>query len=79
MSAIAGRLTRSGSHIRLKIIDTGNTLEAAKEFSAGKVDLAIVRADDSGLADARTVVLVTYGVVSRGSVPPTAHRAASSS
>jgi TRAP transporter TAXI family solute receptor len=61
--AIAGRLTTSGSHIRLRVIDTGNTLEAAKEFAAGKVDLAIVRADGSGLADARTVVLVTYGVV----------------
>ena len=32
-------------------------------FSAGKVDLAIVRADVGDLSAARTVVLVTYGVV----------------
>ena len=62
MSVIAGRLTRSGSDIRLKVIDTGSALEAAREFSAGKVDLAIVRADGSGLADARTVMLITHGV-----------------
>ena len=45
MTAIASRLTKSDSTIRLKIEPKGSTLEAAKAFSAGEADLAIVRAD----------------------------------
>src|SRR6516165_8438111 len=45
MTAIANRLTKSDSTIRLKIEPQGNTLEAAKAFAAGVADLAIVRAD----------------------------------
>jgi len=63
MSAIASRLASNKSDIRLKVIDTSTALEAAKAFSAGKVDLAIVRADLGDLSEARTVVLVTHGVV----------------
>ena len=37
--------------------------DAAKEFSAGKVDLAIIRADVGDLAEVRTVVLMAHGVV----------------
>jgi TRAP-type uncharacterized transport system substrate-binding protein len=63
MTAIAGRLTKSASSIRLKIVGLGSGLEAAKAFSAGEADLAIVRADVADLSKARTVVLVSYGVV----------------
>jgi TRAP transporter TAXI family solute receptor len=63
MSAIASRLAKNSSSIRLKIVESGTALEAAKTFAAGKVDLAIVRADAGDLAAARTVVLVTHGVV----------------
>src|SRR5262249_32042070 len=63
MSAIAVQLTKTGARIRLKITDSGSTLGAAQAFSAGKVDLAIVRADVGDLSAARTVVRVTYGVV----------------
>ena len=63
MSGIAGRLTQAGAPIRLKIVDTGTSLEASKTFAAGNVDLAIVRADLGDLSAARTVVLVTHGVV----------------
>jgi len=63
MSATATQLTKSGARIRLKIADTGTELEASEAFSAGKVDLAIVRADVGDLSAARTVVLLTYGVV----------------
>jgi TRAP transporter TAXI family solute receptor len=63
MSATASQLTKSGARIRLKIADTGTELEASEAFSAGKVDLAIVRADVGDLSAARTVALVTYGVV----------------
>src|SRR5262245_46040472 len=63
MSAIANLLTKTGARIRLKIVDTGNALEASKAFSAGKVDLALVRADVGDLSAARTVVRVTYRIV----------------
>jgi hypothetical protein len=63
MSAIASRLATTNSSIRLKIVDSGTALEAAKTFAAGKVDLAIVRADAGDLAAARTIVLVTHAVV----------------
>jgi TRAP-type uncharacterized transport system substrate-binding protein len=63
MSAIAGRLTKSNSSIRLKIVALGTALESAKAFSAGEADLAIVRADVGDLSNARTVVVVSYGVV----------------
>ena len=40
----------------------GSALEAAQAFSRGEADLAIVRADANDLTNARTVVLVSYGV-----------------
>jgi len=63
MTAIANRLTKSDSTIRLKIEPQGNTLEAAKAFAAGVADLAIVRADMADRSKARTVVLVSYAAV----------------
>src|SRR5262249_23010598 len=39
LTAIASRLASTNSPVRLKVIDTGSALEAAKEFSAGKVNL----------------------------------------
>ena len=38
-------------------------IEATKAFAAGEADLATVRGDIGDLSAARTVVLVTYGVV----------------
>jgi len=63
MSAIATRLASSKSHIRLKVVDKGTALAASQAFSAGEVDLAIVRGDIGDLSAARAVVLVTYGVL----------------
>ena len=63
MTAIANRLTKSDSSIRLKIEPKGSTLEAAKAFSAGEADLAIVRADIADISKARTVVLISHAVV----------------
>ena len=62
MSAIAMRMNAGGS-VRVKVLDKGNVLEAAKAFSAGEVNLAVVRADVGDLAAARTVVILTYGIV----------------
>jgi TRAP transporter TAXI family solute receptor len=63
MSTIASRLASTNSHIRLKVIDTQTVLGASKAFSEGQVDLAIIRADIGDLSAARTVVLVTHGVL----------------
>lgn len=62
MSAIAARLASSKSEIRLKVVDKSSALGASKAFSAGEVDLAIIRADVGDLSSARTVVLLTHGV-----------------
>jgi TRAP transporter TAXI family solute receptor len=62
VSAIASRLAATNAKVRLKVADTGTAVEAAKAFADGKVDLAVVRADASGLSEARTVVTLTNGV-----------------
>src|SRR5262245_53797881 len=63
MAALASRISATDSGIRLKVVDKGTAQEAAKAFSAGEVDLAVVRADAGDLATAQTVVVVTRGVV----------------
>ncbi|QDW38736.1 C4-dicarboxylate ABC transporter substrate-binding protein [Bradyrhizobium sp. KBS0727] len=63
ISAISARLATSNSHVRLKVSDSGSSAKAAEMLAAHKVDLAIVRGDTSGLADARSVLLLTHGVV----------------
>jgi TRAP-type uncharacterized transport system substrate-binding protein len=63
ISAISARLAASNSHIRLKVIDAGTSLKAAELLAANKVQLAIVRGDTGNLSDARSVLLLTHGVV----------------
>jgi TRAP-type uncharacterized transport system substrate-binding protein len=63
MSAIASRLATTNAPVRLTIVDSGTVLEAAAMFSAGKVDLAVVRGDVGDLSQAQAVVLVTHAVV----------------
>ena len=63
ISAISARLTASNSHVRLKVSDAGSSAKAAEMLAAHKVDLAIVRGDTRGLADARSVLLLSHGVV----------------
>ena len=63
MSSIAGRLTQTNSAVRLKVLSVDSAFDAAKAFEAGKVDLAIVRADIGDLSEVRTVVLMTHAVV----------------
>jgi TRAP-type uncharacterized transport system substrate-binding protein len=63
MSAIASRLVTTNAPVRLKVIDSGTALEAANVFSAGKVDLAVVRGDVGDLSQARAVVVVSRVVV----------------
>src|ERR1700691_3634870 len=63
MSALASRLVSTNAPVRLKVIDTGTALEAAKIFAAGKVDLAVVRGDVGDLSQAQAVVVVSHVVV----------------
>jgi TRAP-type uncharacterized transport system substrate-binding protein len=63
MSDIAGRLVTTNAPVRLKVIDSGTALGAANAFSAGKVDLAVVRGDVGDLSQAKAVVVVSHMVV----------------
>jgi TRAP-type uncharacterized transport system substrate-binding protein len=62
MSAIASRLVATNAPVRLKVIDSGTALEAAKAFSAGNSDLAVVRGDVGDLSKAQAVVVVSHMV-----------------
>jgi TRAP-type uncharacterized transport system substrate-binding protein len=62
MSAMASRLVSTNAPVRLTVIDSGTTVEAAKAFSAGNVDLAVVRGDVGDLSQAQAVVVVSHVV-----------------
>jgi ABC-type nitrate/sulfonate/bicarbonate transport system substrate-binding protein len=61
-SLIAGRLATIDSPVRLRIENSGSVLDAAKAFTAGAADLAVVRADVGDLSQARTVAVTSHGV-----------------
>src|SRR6202035_666242 len=63
MSAIASQLVSTNAAVRLNVIDSGTAVEAAKAFSAGKADLAVVRGDVGDLSQAQAVVVVSHVVV----------------
>jgi TRAP transporter TAXI family solute receptor len=63
MSAMASQLVSTNASVRFKVIDTGTALEAAKEFAAGNVDLAVVRGDVGDLSQAQAVVVLTHATV----------------
>ena len=63
MSAIASQLVTTNAPVRLKVIDSGTALDAAKAFSAGKADLAVVRGDVGDLSQAQAVVVVSHVVL----------------
>ena len=59
MSAIASRLASTNAPVRLNVIDSGTAVGAAKAFSDGKVDLAVVRGDVGDLSKAQDVVVMS--------------------
>jgi TRAP-type uncharacterized transport system substrate-binding protein len=61
-SVLAGHLATTNSSVRLKVESAGSVLDAAKALAAGKVDLAVVRADVGDFSQARTVALMGHGV-----------------
>jgi TRAP-type uncharacterized transport system substrate-binding protein len=62
-SAISARLTASGAHVRLKVVNAGTSAGASEMLAGGSADLAVVRGDTGGLSDARSVLLLSHGVV----------------
>jgi len=62
-SLIAGRLAITESPVRLKVVNSGSVLDAAKAFASGQADLAVVRADVGDLSQARTIAITAHGVV----------------
>jgi TRAP-type uncharacterized transport system substrate-binding protein len=63
ISAVAARLTASNAHVRLRVVDSNTSAGASGLLAAQKADLAVVRGDTGGLEDARSVLLLTHGVV----------------
>lgn len=63
VSAIAAQLAASGSHVRMNVIDSGTALKASEMLTTGRTQLAIVRGDTGNLSDARSVLLLSHGVV----------------
>jgi TRAP-type uncharacterized transport system substrate-binding protein len=63
MSAIASQFVTDGATVRLKVIDTGNAVESAKSFAAGKVDLAAVRGDVGDLSQAQAIAVLSHVTV----------------
>ena len=63
MSAMASQFVSDGASVRFKVIGTRTTLEAAKAFAAGKVDLAVVRGDVGDLSQAQAIVVLTHMTV----------------
>jgi TRAP-type uncharacterized transport system substrate-binding protein len=63
ISAVAARLTASNAHVRLKVVDSNTSAKASELLAAHKADLAVVRGDTGGLEDARSVLVLTHGVV----------------
>src|SRR6185312_4295953 len=64
MSAIASRLVLDDAPVRLRIVETGNVVEAAQAFASGKTELAVVRGDVGDLSQAGSVVVVAHVVAS---------------
>lgn len=62
-SLLEGKLAQSNARVRLKLVPTPGSVEAAKAFSAGSADLAVVRGDVGELGDARAVVVIAHPVV----------------
>lgn len=62
VSAIAGRLTAANATVRLRVVEVPSALQAAKAFSSGTTDLAVVRSDAGDLSQAQAVAVVAHPV-----------------
>ena len=60
LSNFAAQLALDRAPVRLKVVDTGTVVEAAKQFAAGKVDLGVVRGDVGDLSSAQAIAVVSH-------------------
>lgn len=63
MSAISRRLARTNAPVRLRVVDRRTSIDAARTFANGKVDLVVGRGDIGDLSGSETVVVVSYSAV----------------
>src|SRR3954451_9868101 len=63
VSALASRLAVANAPVRLKLVETTNALDAAEQFAAEKVELAVVRGDVGDLSQAQAIVVLAHAVV----------------
>jgi TRAP-type uncharacterized transport system substrate-binding protein len=63
VSALASKLAQQKAPVRLSMVESGSAADAAKAFSSGKVDLAVVRGDVGDLSQAQAVAVVAHTVV----------------
>src|SRR6185369_7083106 len=63
VSALASKLAQQKAPVRLSMVESGSAADAAKAFSSGKVDLAVVRGDVGDLSRAQAVAVVARTVV----------------
>jgi TRAP-type uncharacterized transport system substrate-binding protein len=63
VSALASKLAQQKAPVRLSMVESGSAADAAKAFSSGKVDLAVVRGDVGDLSQAQAVAVVAHAVV----------------
>src|SRR5436190_17898451 len=60
ISALASKLAQQKAPVRLTMVEAGSALDAANAFSAGKVDLAVVRGDVGDLSQAQAVAVFAH-------------------
>ena len=63
VSALASRLAAVNAPVRLKLVETTNAVDAAEQFAAEKVELAVVRGDVGDLSQAQAIVVLAHAVV----------------
>jgi TRAP-type uncharacterized transport system substrate-binding protein len=63
VSALASKLAQQQAPVRLSLVEKASALDAADDFSSGKVDLAVVRGDVGDLSQAQAVAVVAHAVV----------------
>src|SRR3954466_3967675 len=63
VSALASRLAVVNAPVRLRLVETTNAVDAAEQFAAEKVELAVVRGDVGDLSQAQAIVVLAHAVV----------------
>src|SRR6478609_10499029 len=63
VSALASRLAAVSAPVRLKLVETTNAVDAAEQFTAEKVEIAVVRGDVGDISQEQEIVVIANAVV----------------